>query len=93
MALPAWSASMVQVPAESNVTELPLTVHTAVVVEVKATIRPEEVVALSVTGPLVNAAFAGCVKLIVCVPLAIVPLTVWLAVKCAGVVLSTAWTV
>ncbi|WP_246674456.1 hypothetical protein [Mesorhizobium sp. B2-2-2] len=59
---------MVQVPAESSVTELPLTVHTAVVVEVKATVRPEDAVALSVTGPLVSAAFAGCVKLIVCVP-------------------------
>ncbi|WP_246674455.1 hypothetical protein [Mesorhizobium sp. B2-2-2] len=68
MALPAWSASMVQVPAESSVTELPLTVHTAVVVEVKATVRPEEAVALRATGPLVSAAFAGCAKLIACVP-------------------------
>ena len=39
-----------QVPAVSNVTVLPLTVHTLVVLEVKVTARPELAVALNVKG-------------------------------------------
>ena len=65
MALPPWLALIEQMPAETSVTELPLTVHTPVVVEVKLTARPEVAVAVSVTGPAVSAVSDGCVKLIV----------------------------
>jgi hypothetical protein len=51
LALPAWSALMVQVPTVTKVTVVPETVQTLVVAEVKATVRLEEAVAPSVIGP------------------------------------------
>src|SRR4051812_10285360 len=54
LALPAWSALIVQVPIATRVTLVPLVppvVHTAPVVEVKLTASPEVAVALTVTGP------------------------------------------
>ena len=60
---------MVQVPADTSVTELPETVQTPVVVEVKVTVRPEVAVAVSVTGPAVSGVSGGWVKLIVWDPL------------------------
>ena len=47
MALPGWSALIVQVPVVTSVTVEPLTVQTAGVVELKVTARPEEAVALT----------------------------------------------
>ena len=51
MALPAWSAAMVQVPAERALTVAPLTLQTAGVVELKATARPEVAAAFAVLAP------------------------------------------
>ena len=51
LALPAWLALIVQVPTATNVTVVPETVQMLVVAEVKATVRPEEAVALRVIGP------------------------------------------
>ncbi len=49
LALPAWSASMVQVPAVTKVKAPPeVIVQTPVVDEVKLTVKPEVAVALSV---------------------------------------------
>ena len=59
---------MEQVPAETNVTVVPFTVQTGVVVEAKLTVSPELAVALSVKGALPNAIASGCVKVIVWVP-------------------------
>jgi hypothetical protein len=50
LALPGWVAWMVQAPAATSVTVTPDTVQTGVVVEAKATARPEEAVALTVNG-------------------------------------------
>ena len=70
MALPAWFAAMVQVPALTPVTVLPLTVQTPVVRELKLTARPEEAVALAVVVPF-TARVAG---LKVMVPMVWVPM-------------------
>ena len=51
MVLPAWFPAIVQVPAATPVTVLPLTVQIDVVVEVKVTARPELAVALNVPVP------------------------------------------
>ena len=48
--LPAWLALIVQVPTETGVTVVPLTVHTEVVPLVKATASPEDALALTVIG-------------------------------------------
>ena len=50
LALPAWVAWMVQVPAATSVTVVPETPHTFVVCELKLTVKPEEAVALTVNG-------------------------------------------
>ena len=47
LALPAWLAVMLQVPAATSVTVLPLTVQTLAVFDVKLTARPELAVATS----------------------------------------------
>ncbi len=47
VALPAWSALIVQVPVDTRWTVEPLTVQTPVVVELKVTVRPELAVALT----------------------------------------------
>ena len=51
MALPAWLAMMVQVPALMPLTVLPLTEQTAGVAELKLAARPEVAVALTVVMP------------------------------------------
>ncbi len=48
--LPAWVASIEQVPCATNVTVLPETVQTVVVVDAKLTASPEVAVALTVNG-------------------------------------------
>jgi hypothetical protein len=53
-ALPAWVASIEQVPTETNVTVLPETVQTVEVVDAKLTASPELAVALTVNGDAPN---------------------------------------
>lgn len=48
--LPAWLASIVQLPAPSNVTFAPVTVQILVVAELKVTAKLEEAVAVRATG-------------------------------------------
>ena len=67
---------MEQVPAETSVTVVPLTVQTGVDVEAKLTVKPELAVAESVTGPLPKATAVGCVNVRVCA----VPTTVTVCV-------------
>lgn len=63
--LPACEATMVQVPAVTNETVVPDTVHTLAVDEAKPTVKPELAVALNVAVvPAVGLAIAG--KLMVC---------------------------
>jgi hypothetical protein len=64
--LPAWSACTVHVPAASNVTDEPATVHTAGVVDEKVTASPDDAVALTVTGDCNNVLFANAANVIVC---------------------------
>ena len=45
VALPAWLAAMEQVPKATIVTLVPVTVHTAGVIELNATVRPDVAVA------------------------------------------------
>ena len=65
MLLPAWFAAMVQLPGAMNVAVVPETVQTEVVVELKATTRPELAVAESVSGVPTVCVWIGP-KLIVC---------------------------
>ena len=61
-ALPAWSALIVQVPAETKVNAPPVViVQTPVVAEVNATARPELAVAVSV-GVVPNVCGPGLAK-------------------------------
>ncbi len=50
MLLPAWFASMVQVPEAMKLATVPETVQMLCVVEVKVTAKPELAVATSVSG-------------------------------------------
>ena len=47
---PSWLAVIVQVPTLTRVTAVPATVHTPMVEDAKLTARPEEALALRVTG-------------------------------------------
>ncbi len=62
---PACAAWMVQVPAPKKVTTLPDTVHTAGVIELKVTGRPELAVAVSVIGTAADCG-PGLGNVIVC---------------------------
>ena len=66
--LPAWIAWMVQAPTDSSIIVEPDTVHTAEVVEVKLTARPEEAVALSAGGVVPSAALASAGKVMLWPP-------------------------
>ena len=62
-----------QVPVVTSVTVVPeAIVQTAGVCVLKLTVKPELDVATIDTGEALIATFAGCVKLIVCVPCVIV---------------------
>ena len=74
--MPAWLAAIVQVPNVKSVTDAPETVHTGVVVEVKATARPDEAVAEIVNGATTKLLAARAAKVIVCVPLLMTTLLV-----------------
>jgi hypothetical protein len=56
---------MVQVPGATSVTVDPAVVQTAVVVDAKLTVKPEEAVALTPNGEVPNAWFDSVPKLIV----------------------------
>ena len=66
MVLPAWLASMVQVPEAMNVAVVPETVQTLVVIEVNPTARPDVAVAKSVSG-VPTVCVPGLEKAMVCV--------------------------
>ena len=68
MLLPAWFASMVQVPEAINVAVVPETVQMPVVVDVKVTASPELAVAESVRG-VPTVCVPGLAKLMVCEPM------------------------
>ena len=75
--LPVWWATTVQVPLARSVIVAPFVppeLHTASVVVVNVTDRPEDAVALTVTGDWFTFKFARGLKLMVCVPLWIVTL-------------------
>ena len=55
-----------QLPAETNVTVVPETVHTDVDPEVNATVNPDEDVPLTETVPALNWVVLGAVNVIVC---------------------------
>ena len=68
MLLPACVAWMVQVPTETSVTVEPVspdTVQTAVVCELKLTVKPEEAVALTVNGAAPKGWFPSAPKVMV----------------------------
>ena len=68
MLLPACEALTLQVPADTRVSELPLTVHTNGVVEANCTARPEVALAESAGGVTPRVWVEGAVKLMVCGP-------------------------
>ena len=53
VALPAWSPWIVHVPSVTNVTDVPLTVHTGVVNDENDTAKPEDAEADTETGEAV----------------------------------------
>lgn len=59
LALPAWLAVMLQVPALTKVSVVPETVQTAAVVEANATLRPELAVASKEVEPTDNDTLIG----------------------------------
>ena len=65
VALPAWSAWMVQVPAASSDTDEPVTEHTAGVVVENVTAMPDDAVAPTVTGDCNIVALAKAANVIV----------------------------
>ena len=64
--LPTCLASIVQLPADTSVSAVPLTVHTAGVVDVRLTSRPDVAVAAKAGGAVPKVWLAGAVKLMVC---------------------------
>lgn len=66
MALPAWLAATVQLPAATKVSTLPVTVQTAAVLEAKDTGRPELLLATNAAGLLPKAWLPGDTKVMVC---------------------------
>ena len=63
--LPAWVALMLQPPTATSTNVLPLTVHTAGVVDAKPTTRPDVDVATSAAGALPRVWSGGVAKLMV----------------------------
>ena len=64
--MPAWSAWIVHVPVVSNVTEVPATVHTAVVSDENDTGSPDDADALTVIGDCASVALASGPNVIDC---------------------------
>lgn len=67
MLLPDCEAVMMQVPGETSVNALPLTVQTEEVLEMNCTGRPEVAVADRAAGVLPKVWSPGALKLMVCV--------------------------
>ena len=65
LVLPVWLAEIVQMPAASKVSVLPLTVQTEDVVDTNSTGRPDVALADSAGGVLPSVCVAGAVKLMV----------------------------
>ena len=65
VALPAWEAWIVHVPAVTNVAVVPLTVQTLVVCDANATASPELAVAESASG-VPTVCVPGLLNVIVC---------------------------
>jgi hypothetical protein len=63
--LPTWWAVMMQLPTETSVTVVPVTVQTGVVELVNVTANPEVAVAVRATVPAVSRVEPGPVKEIV----------------------------
>ena len=68
MVLPACVAWIVQVPTATSVTVDPDTVQMVEVVEAKLTARPDDAVALTVSGAVPNTSFESAPKVMVWVP-------------------------
>ena len=64
--MPAWLATMVQVPAATSVSVVPLTVQVLGVVELKVTARPELALAASGGGGVPRVWLPGEAKVMVC---------------------------
>ena len=65
LALPAWLATIVQVPADTSVSAVPLTVHTAVVLEATVTVSPALELNISAGVAVPKVWLPGDVKVIV----------------------------
>ena len=63
--LPAWLASMLQVPAATSVSVVPLTVQTPGVVDTSETVRPDVELATSALGVSPKVCVAGALKVMV----------------------------
>jgi hypothetical protein len=77
VASPAWLATTVQVPAAASDKVVPLTVHTAGVVEANATVKPEVEVATSGAGGVPRTWLPGDAKVMVCGISAAATVKVW----------------
>jgi hypothetical protein len=89
LALPAWLAAIVQVPAPASVSAVPLTVHTLNVVDANDTGRPDDAVATNAPAATPKVWLAGCAKVMVCV--AGETLNVFDTFAAAAYVASPAW--
>lgn len=68
MALPAWLAATVQLPAATKVRAVPLTVHTAGVLDANVAGRPELAFAIKAAGAVPSVWLPGDTKVMVCAP-------------------------
>lgn len=66
--LPDCEALMVQVPAATRVTVVPLTVQIDGVLDANCTARPELAVAVSAGGATISVCAGGALKLMLCAP-------------------------
>ena len=89
LALPAWLAARVQLPADTSVSVVPLTVQTAGVLDVKVTAKPALDVATSAGAGVPRVWLPGELKVMVCTAGA--TLKVCVTGVAADVVLLPAW--
>ena len=66
--LPAWLALTLQVPTETSVSVVPLTLQTLAVVEANDTGRPDVALAASAGGAVPRVWLPGELKVMVCAP-------------------------
>lgn len=65
--MPVCEAVMVQLPADTSASAVPLTVHTEAVLEANCTVRPEVAVAERAAGVVPMVLLPGEAKLMLCV--------------------------